>query len=548
MQIEETTNEGLKRAYAVTIPAKDIDAAIEAEVKKIAPQVRMPGFRPGKVPANLVRKMHGEALHAQVRQRQVREAIDKLMRDKNLRPAMQPEVRFGDGYEEGKDAKLSVELEVLPEIEAPPTRRAQAREADRAGERRAKSTQRSASIAGQQKSYTDAPKSKKAADGDQLIIDFVGSIDGVEFEGGKAEDAPLVIGSGRFIPGFEEQLAGVKAGDEKTITVTFPADYPAEDLAGKDAQFDVTVQEVQVAGETKVDDDFAKSLGLESLDQLTACCAASSSRNRRADPHRDEARSCSTSWPPATISTCRRRWSMPSSSRSGSSSSRKPRSEEDPGRRAEGNRGREGRLPQHRRAPRAPRPAAVGNRPGQRRRRSRQQEMSMLIQQAAQQYRPEDRERFIEYVRTERHGRRPAARAALRGQGRRLPVRQGRSHRARSDPRGTAGRDRGRGKRASPAAKGEAAKARKKAAAKKPAAAAKAEEAAPAKKADAPAKAEKAPPPRPPSRRRRRLLRRRARRPHLRSPSRQRRRAPARLRRLTKPPRESSGQESRCKK
>ena len=119
MKIEETTNEGLRRKYAVTIPAKDIDAAIEAEVKKIAPQVRMPGFRPGKVPANLVKKMHGEAIHGQVVNEQIQGAVDSLMRDKKLRPAMQPAVEFGDGYEQGKDAKLTVDLEILPEIAAP---------------------------------------------------------------------------------------------------------------------------------------------------------------------------------------------------------------------------------------------------------------------------------------------------------------------------------------------------------------------------------------------------------------------------------------------
>src|SRR5690606_36454062 len=120
-------------------------------------------------------------------------------------------------------------------------------------------------LASNQKSYTDAPKSKKAAEGDQLIIDFVGRVDGAEFEGGKAEDTPLVIGAQRFIPGFEDQLVGAKAGDTRTIKVTFPADYGAENLKGKDAEFDVTVHKVQVEGETKVDEEFAKSLGLEGL-------------------------------------------------------------------------------------------------------------------------------------------------------------------------------------------------------------------------------------------------------------------------------------------
>ncbi|MXP45083.1 trigger factor [Allopontixanthobacter sediminis] len=267
MQIKETTSDGLKRAYKLTIPAADIASRIDAEVKKIAPQVKMPGFRPGKVPANLVKKMHGEQLHAQMVNDVIRESIDSLMQQKKLRPAMQPSIDLEEGYTEGKDAELNVSLEILPDVALPeldglklerltvPVSDAQVDEAIK-------------NIADQQKSYKDAPKSHKAADGDQLIIDFTGSVDGVEFEGGKAEGAALVIGSGQFIPGFEEQLTGVKTGDEKTITVTFPEDYPAENLKGKDAQFAITVQQVKTETESKADDEFAMSLGLESLDKL----------------------------------------------------------------------------------------------------------------------------------------------------------------------------------------------------------------------------------------------------------------------------------------
>jgi len=267
MQIVETSNEGLKRAYTVKIPAKEIAARIEGEVAKIAPQVRMPGFRPGKVPANLVRKMHGPALHQEALNTTVREAMDKLLADHKLRPAMQPEVALGEGYEEGKDAELSVAVEVLPAITVP-SFDGLALEKLVVDVAEAEVDEQVARLASGAKSFTDAKKGKKAETGDQLIIDFVGKLDGVEFDGGKAEDAALEIGSGRFIPGFEEQLVGAKAGDEKTITVTFPADYPAENLKGKDATFDITVKAVKVAGETKIDDDFAKNLGLESLDQL----------------------------------------------------------------------------------------------------------------------------------------------------------------------------------------------------------------------------------------------------------------------------------------
>lgn len=267
MQINQTKNEGLKRAYQLTIPASDIEKRIDAEVAKVAPQVKMPGFRPGKVPANLVRKMHGEQIHAQIVNETVRESVDKLMKDEKLRPAMQPSISFDESYEQGKDAKLDVELEVLPDVQAPDTDgiKLERLTVPVTDEQVDEALQ---NIASQQKSYKDAAKTKKASEGDQIIIDFTGSIDGVEFEGGKAEGAPLVIGSGQFIPGFEEQLTGVKTGEEKTITVNFPDDYPAENLKGKEAQFAIKVQQVKVEQETKLDDEFAKSLGLEGIDKL----------------------------------------------------------------------------------------------------------------------------------------------------------------------------------------------------------------------------------------------------------------------------------------
>ena len=267
MQIVETTNEGLKRAYTVTIAAKDIAARIEGEVKKIAPTVRMPGFRPGKVPANLLKKMHGPSLHQEALNTSIREAMDSLMAKHQLRPAMQPQVSLGDGYEEGKDAELAVALEVLPTIEAP-TLDGLKLEKLVVPVSDAEVDDQVAKLASGSKSFVDAKKGKKAENGDQLIIDFLGKIGGVPFEGGTAQDQALELGAGRFIPGFEEQLVGVKAGDETVITVTFPADYQAAELKGKDATFDITVKAVKIAGETRIDEDFAKTLGLESLDQL----------------------------------------------------------------------------------------------------------------------------------------------------------------------------------------------------------------------------------------------------------------------------------------
>lgn len=267
MQIVETSNEGLKRAYALTIAASDIAARVEGEVKKITPQVRMPGFRPGKVPANLVRKMHGAALHQDALQNTIKDAMDQLVTEQRLRPATQPDVTLAEDYEQGKDVQLTVSLEVLPDLIAPSIdglklERLTVEVSDDQVE------EAIARIGEGQKRFEDAPEGTVAADGHQLIIDFAGSVDDVAFEGGTASDQALEIGSGRFIPGFEEQLVGVVAGDERTITVTFPEDYPAANLAGKEAAFAVTVKAVKLAAPFAADDEFAKSLGLEGIDQL----------------------------------------------------------------------------------------------------------------------------------------------------------------------------------------------------------------------------------------------------------------------------------------
>jgi trigger factor len=359
------------------------------------------------VPANLIKKMHGESLHSDAFNASVRESIDQLMREKKLRPALQPKVDLGKGYEQGKDAELSVELEVLPDIAVPkidglklekltvPVTDAQVDE-------------QLARLAENQKSYSDAPKSKKAADGDQLIIDFVGRVDGTEFEGGKAEGAALVLGSGQFIPGFEDQLTGVKAGDAKTITVKFPSDYPATHLAGKDAEFDVTIQSVKVEGETKADDEFAKSLGLESLDQLKGLLrgqleqeTAGLTRTQMKRQLLDKlASQHDFEVPPAMVEAeFEQIWQQLQSEAA---------KEADPAaamKEIEAEKGDYKRIAE-RRVRLGLLLSEIGQANGVE---ISNQEMQMLLQQAAQQYRPEDRERFIEYVRNE-----PMAQAQLR--------------------------------------------------------------------------------------------------------------------------------------
>ncbi|KQT32745.1 trigger factor [Sphingomonas sp. Leaf412] len=267
MQTVETLNEGLKRAYTLTIPAKEIDALVDAELKRVAPQVKMPGFRPGKVPANLVRKMHGPALHQDALNNSIQQGVQSLIAEQQLRPAIQPSVELAEGYEPGKDAELKVALEVLPQVPAPSI---DALKLERLTVPVSDDdvTEQLQKFADQQKKWDDAGD-KAAETGDLVTMDFVGkTMDGVAFEGGTGSDMAVEIGSGRLIPGFEEQVVGAKAGEERQIKVSFPADYQAKDLAGQDATFDLVIKSVQTAGETVIDDGLATSLGLESLEQL----------------------------------------------------------------------------------------------------------------------------------------------------------------------------------------------------------------------------------------------------------------------------------------
>ncbi len=269
MQTVETLNEGLKRAFTLTITAKDIDAKVDVELKRLAPQMKMPGFRPGKVPANLIRKMHGPALTQDALNAAIQESVQTLVAEKQLRPAMQPSVELEDGYDLGKDAVVKVEMEVLPQVPAPAIdgiklERLTVPVADDAV------TEQLQKFADQQKKWDDAADDYVAQMGDLVTVDFVGkTADGVAFEGGTGSDMGVELGSGRLIPGFEDQLVGVKTGDDKVLNVTFPEEYQEKSLAGQPATFDITVKSVKTAGESKIDEDLAKSLGLESLEQLT---------------------------------------------------------------------------------------------------------------------------------------------------------------------------------------------------------------------------------------------------------------------------------------
>jgi len=263
----ETEKEGLKRAFMLTIPAEDIDARVDQEVKRLAPQVRMPGFRPGKVPPNLIRKMHGESLQQDALNSVVQDSVQKLLEDQKLRPAMQPQVALEQDYEPGKDVQVNVRLEALPDV---PPANIEGLKLERLTVALDDSVvdDQINRLASANKTWTDAKKGHAAANGDAVVIDFVGSVDGTPFDGGTGTDMQVELGAGQLIPGFEEQLVGAKTGDKRDVQVTFPEDYPVENLKGKAAAFDVTVKSVKQAGEAKADDAFAEQLGLKDIEQL----------------------------------------------------------------------------------------------------------------------------------------------------------------------------------------------------------------------------------------------------------------------------------------
>lgn len=272
MQVVEKLNEGLSRAYEVTVTKDLLAQKLEAKIKEIAPKMNIKGFRPGKVPAAHVRKLYGKELMGEIVQETLTESTQKAIEQANVRPAAQPELKPISDFEKvldgTDDLSFSVEVEAMPDFTpVDPTTLELTRPVYEASEDDVKEALDG--IASQNKQY-EAKKGKtpKAADGDKLIIDFLGKIDGVAFDGGAATDAELVIGSGQFIPGFEEQLIGTKKGEEKVLNVTFPADYGAANLAGKEATFETTVKDILSAKEGEADDDFAKSLGLEGLDKL----------------------------------------------------------------------------------------------------------------------------------------------------------------------------------------------------------------------------------------------------------------------------------------
>jgi len=271
MQVTEVSNEGLKREFAILVPKADLDAKVDGKLAEIKDRVQLKGFRPGKVPMAHLKKTFGKSVMGEIVEETVNSATQAAVSERNLRPAQPPRVELtakADDVVAGKtDLTFNVTVDVMPEFTPvdPATLELKRLTADVPDEDVDRAL---ASMGDAQRSFTTKGEGAAAESGDQVKIDFEGKIDGVAFDGGKADDFALVLGSGRFIPGFEDQLIGVKAGDEKAVHVTFPETYGSSDLAGKAAVFDVKVKDVLGADKVEIDDAFAAKMGIENLEKL----------------------------------------------------------------------------------------------------------------------------------------------------------------------------------------------------------------------------------------------------------------------------------------
>jgi len=270
MQVTETLNEGLKRGYAITVTAAELDNKVNEKLVEAQPGIEMKGFRKGKVPMALLKKQFGQRLMGEAMQESIDGAMSEHFEACGDRPAMQPEVKMtNDDWKEGDDVNVEMSYEALPAI---PDVDMKALKLERLVVKAEEGSidETLTSLAESAQDFKPRKKGAKAKDGDQVVFDFVGKVDGEAFEGGSAEDHALVLGSGQFIPGFEEQLVGVKADEEKAVTVSFPDDYQAEHLAGKEAVFECSVKEVKEPVAATIDDELAKKYGADDLAGLKA--------------------------------------------------------------------------------------------------------------------------------------------------------------------------------------------------------------------------------------------------------------------------------------
>ena len=269
MQVTETLNEGLKRGYSIKLTAAELDKKVNEKLQEAQPDVEMKGFRIGKVPLALLMRQFWQRILGEAKQETIDGAMSKHFEDSGDRPALQPniEMQNGEKWKEGDDVEVSMTYEALPSIPDVDFSKIKLQKlvvkSDKAAVDEALDN-----LASSANDFKDRKKGSKAKDGDQVVIDFLGTVDGEAFEGGSSEDYPLVLGSNSFIPGFEEQLIGCKAGDDKNVKVTFPDDYGSKDLAGKNAEFACKVKNVKEPVPAKINDELATKFGAEDLKAL----------------------------------------------------------------------------------------------------------------------------------------------------------------------------------------------------------------------------------------------------------------------------------------
>jgi trigger factor len=271
MQVTESNSDALHREFTVVIGATDLEAKLTGKIMEMQPKIHLKGFRPGKAPVSFLKKTYGKSLMGEIVNETINESSEKLLKEKEIKPATTPRVDFVNPLDNviagTADLEFIMKVDLMPDFTLANLSELKAERlvADVSDEAVDEALKR---LADSQKTYSDKGEEAVAEKGDAVTIDFEGKIGGEAFEGGKAEDFDLTLGSGAFIPGFEDQLVGVKAGDERNVQVKFPENYNAANLAGKDAEFAVKVKAVKAASEVAIDDEFAKKVGIDSLADL----------------------------------------------------------------------------------------------------------------------------------------------------------------------------------------------------------------------------------------------------------------------------------------
>lgn len=265
MNVTEVSNDGLKRAYTVVVPATDIAAQKSKRLAAIARDIKIPGFRPGKVPASVIQSRYGQAVMGEVLEASVQDASEKVVSERNLRPAAQPKIELVN-FADGADLEFRMDVEVLPEITMPDfsgisLTRLKAVPTD-------EEIQTALDTIARRQATLEETEARPAAKGEVLVADFVGTIAGEAFQGGSGTDMPIEVGGTGFIPGFSEPLEGMSPGETRVVDVTFPEEYGAKDLAGKAAQFTITAKALKIYSKPAMDDALAEKVGMESFEKL----------------------------------------------------------------------------------------------------------------------------------------------------------------------------------------------------------------------------------------------------------------------------------------